>query len=485
MSDAVGVLLRFDTEDILTPESDDAALALAELLSRQGVRATFPITALKVDALLDRGRQDVLQALGRHQVGFHSTSHSYHPTIAEELEGLGGAEAVAAFSAREHAGFMRVAEVFGEAPTVYTQPGGNWTAEAIPALSSWGVHCFYSESWNGYIDIGGRPMVLVGVHHWAAPVSVPKPWLSQLPELHDQALQMVRRAIEEQSAGGRLGLVNAVTHPTELVTTRFWDAVPFGAGVNAAPGSLTPPPLRPRQQVSQALQSFTAWVAAVRKAGPEVAFWTAEDLVGAFPDQAPRLRVNSDDQVALLKLVATGQLGSVAIGTVTLTPAEVIAVALQTIVAIERGQFAQPLAVPAQAPPWDEAADDLSRQADQMAGPVLEEALTALVRSSEVGQMPARVWADGQAWSPLAVAAAASLVSLELLKSGQRPQRVPVPRVNLLTRRFVKPAQELHWDWPIFAPGFTAPSLRQRAEAACWCLKPAEAEFADHRLDQH
>ncbi len=485
MSDAVRVLLRFDTEDILTPESDDAALALAELLSRQGVRATFPITAMKVDALLARGRQDVLRALGRHQIGFHSTSHSYHPTIAEQLATLAGQAAVDAFRAREQAGFMRVAEVFGEAPTVYTQPGGNWTAEAIPALLGWGVRCFYSEAWNGYIDIDGRPMVLAGVLHWAAPVSVPKPWLSQIPQLHDQTLRMIGRAIAEQSAGGRLGLVNAVTHPTELVTTRFWDADPFGGGVNAAEDTWQPPPLRPHQMVSQALYSFADWLTTVRAAGPDVAFWTAEDLVAAFSDQAPRLQVTAGAQLTLLKLVAAGQLGSVAIGTVTLTPAEVLAVCLQSVAAIEHGQFPRPLTVPVQAPPWDEDATDVGRQAGQMAAPVLAEALRALSRSSQDGQVPARVWADKAAWSPLAVAAAGARMGLELLGSGQRPERVPLPEVKLLTRRFVKPAQALHWDWPIFAPGFSAPALRQRAEAVCWCLKPAEAEFADHCLDAH
>ncbi len=479
------VLLRFDTEDILTAQSDDAALALAQLLTRHGVRATFPITAAKVDALLSRGRQDVLTALGRHQIGFHSTSHSFHPTISEELEALSGLEAVAAFSVREEAGFNRVAEVFGEAPTVYTQPGGNWTAEAIPSLLSWGVRCFYSESWNGYIDIDGRPMILAGICHWAAPVSVPKPWLSRLPEMHDDALKMVRQAILEQSRGGRLGLVNAVTHPTELVTKRFWDAKPFGGGVNAGRESRKPPPLRDRLVVAKALQSLSDWLTAVRTDGAEIDFWTADDLASAFSDRAPELKVKEEAQVALLRLVAGGQLGSVAIGTVTLTPAEALAVAVKTALAVDRGQALSPLSVPRQAVPWDEDAGDVLRQASRIDRPVLQDALSALARSTQAGQLPARLWAGGQALSPLAVAAAASLAALERLQSGQAAQWVPLPEVKLLTRRFVKPASALHWDWPIFAPGFKAPGLRQRAEAACWCLKPVEAEFADHALSQH
>ncbi len=482
MTGAVRILIRFDTEDILTPASDDAACRLAELLTRHGVRATFPITAMKVDALFQRGRQDVFRALSRHQVGFHSTSHSLHPTIAEELAQLSGAEAAARFREREEAGFRRVADAFGEAPQVYTQPGGNWTAEAIPALAAWGVKLFYSEDWNGYLDIQGRPMLLAGLHHWAAPVRAPKPFLNRLPGILDEAVATARAAIDEAAGAGQLGLVNVVSHPTELVSERFWDLVPFGGGQNQPEASWESAPQRPRQAVEAALDAFSAWLLSLRQMAEDVEFWTGEDLVAAFPDRAVGLTVKAEAQVALLRLVSGGRLGSVAVGEATLTAAEVLGVAVQAVRAIQGGTFPRPLPVRSLAPPWDESEADTGRQADEIPGPVLVEALGQLASALDQGQLPAAVAAAGELWSPLAVAAGGARAALQVLRAGALPDRVPLPRVALTSRRFVKPAEALHWDWPIFAPGFEAPALRRRAEAATWCLKPAEAELADDRI---
>src|SRR5262245_47600895 len=39
----VYVILWFDTEDYLLPASDDAALQVADFLTRQGIRATFKV----------------------------------------------------------------------------------------------------------------------------------------------------------------------------------------------------------------------------------------------------------------------------------------------------------------------------------------------------------------------------------------------------------------------------------------------------------
>lgn len=482
MKAEVRVLIRFDTEDILSPGADDAILALAELMTRRGVRATFPITAMKVDTLIERGRKDVLRALVQHQVGFHSTSHSLHPTIAEELAELSGEAAVVRFGEREGAGFQRVAEAFGEAPRVYTQPGGNWTAEAIPALQSWGVGLYYSEQWNGYLDIAGRPMILSGLHHWAAPVAAPKPFLSQLPMLEDESIAMALAAVKEAAAGERLGLVNVVSHPSELVSERFWDVQPFAGGKNRPQADWEPPPARPRQTVERALDSFATWLEALLRGPSEVEFWTADDLVGAFPDRAPALVVSGELQLRLLRLVAGGRLGAVAVGDVTLSAAEALSVALGTVSDVQRGVFPRPLRVVAQAPPWNESETDADRQVAQIAGPVLEEASGQLGRSLATGQLPATVTSQSGNLSPLAVAAGGARAALQLLEGGAWPDRVPLPEVRLLSRRFVKPVEALHWDWPIFAPRWSAPALRRRAEAATWCLKPAEPELADDRL---
>src|SRR5436189_262813 len=65
----VYVTLWFDTEDYILTEDDDAAKRLAEMLTRNGVRATFKVVGEKARVLERRGRSDVIAALNRHDMG--------------------------------------------------------------------------------------------------------------------------------------------------------------------------------------------------------------------------------------------------------------------------------------------------------------------------------------------------------------------------------------------------------------------------------
>src|SRR5437588_448138 len=96
----VYVLLWFDTEDYLLPASDDAALRLADWLSHEGIRATFKVVGEKARTLERRGRTDVIAALKKHEVGYHSNWHSVQPSPAMYLSGLGWHEGVAEFDRR-------------------------------------------------------------------------------------------------------------------------------------------------------------------------------------------------------------------------------------------------------------------------------------------------------------------------------------------------------------------------------------------------
>src|ERR1700722_12595584 len=55
----VYVLLWFDTEDYVLPASDDAALKVAQFLTKEGVKATFKVVGEKARTLGKRKRTDV------------------------------------------------------------------------------------------------------------------------------------------------------------------------------------------------------------------------------------------------------------------------------------------------------------------------------------------------------------------------------------------------------------------------------------------
>ena len=82
-------LLWFDTEDYIEPAADDAALRLATELTQRSVRATFKVVGEKARVMEQRNRVDVIRALARHDIGYHSEYHSIPPAPAVYLEKLG------------------------------------------------------------------------------------------------------------------------------------------------------------------------------------------------------------------------------------------------------------------------------------------------------------------------------------------------------------------------------------------------------------
>src|SRR5205807_6542695 len=88
------VSLWFDTEDYILPASDDAALHLANFLTSEKARATFKVVGEKARTLERRGRTDVIAALKKHEIGYHSNWHSTQPTPALYLSHLGWDEGV-------------------------------------------------------------------------------------------------------------------------------------------------------------------------------------------------------------------------------------------------------------------------------------------------------------------------------------------------------------------------------------------------------
>src|SRR5690348_9631691 len=122
----VYVVLWFDTEDYIEPAADDAALRIASDLTTLGVRATFKVVGEKARTLESRQRTDVIQALSKHTIGYHSNWHSLHPAPAEFLRRFGYLEGADEFQSREGPGIVDIKRIFGVAPACYGQPGSSW-----------------------------------------------------------------------------------------------------------------------------------------------------------------------------------------------------------------------------------------------------------------------------------------------------------------------------------------------------------------------
>ncbi len=75
------LFLTFDVEDFINDRSLDALEHILRLLKKRRQKALFFITGHMAEKLSRYTK--IVDLLGEHEVGYHSTSHSVHPTIFE------------------------------------------------------------------------------------------------------------------------------------------------------------------------------------------------------------------------------------------------------------------------------------------------------------------------------------------------------------------------------------------------------------------
>ena len=127
----IRVILSFDTEDFVSPRSDDAAKALAQIMASHRVRGCFCMVGDKVRALLARGRRDVIDALREHEIHYHTNTHGFWPKTALYLDGLSWDDGVERLLANEASGVDLVEDVLGQRPTAYAKTDTHWAAQQI------------------------------------------------------------------------------------------------------------------------------------------------------------------------------------------------------------------------------------------------------------------------------------------------------------------------------------------------------------------
>jgi peptidoglycan/xylan/chitin deacetylase (PgdA/CDA1 family) len=211
----VYVILWLDTEDYISPPSDDSAKRLAEFLTQQGIRATFKVVGEKARTLERRGRQDVIRALTRHEIGYHSNFHSRHPIVEEYEEPIDWNDGVREFTRRERSGFDDVARIFGRPPSCYGQPGAAWAPQAFAALKQWGVRVYLDD--GDHVGLDGKPFWYGGLLNiFNLPETNrlrPDPDWTNLNQVKANFQQFYSRLSSEEKGG----IISIYYHPWEFI----------------------------------------------------------------------------------------------------------------------------------------------------------------------------------------------------------------------------------------------------------------------------
>jgi len=277
------VVLWFDTEDYIDPIADDAALRIANDLTRLGVHATFKVVGEKARTLERRGRTDVIQALGRHCIGYHSDWHSIQPVPALDLQHLGLLEGADEFERRQRGGFDDVGRIFGIAPACYGQPGSSWAPQSNLALRRMGVHVYLDEGTQ--VCYHDQPIWYGGLLYvyGMGPYQI-RADIDGKTRISETFSQFDAAAKHFSETGG--GLISTFYHPTEMVHTEFWDAMNFAQGVVRPRDQWVLPKRRSPEDAERCFRILSEYVEHA-KSIPGVQFVTANDLLRSYANPTP------------------------------------------------------------------------------------------------------------------------------------------------------------------------------------------------------
>ena len=246
------LILSFDTEDFVTPQAADAQKWWADELHSRNLRGCFLLVAELLRTLKRWGRQDVIEALDRHEVDYHTNYHSLPPTHAHALEGKPLAEAVDWVLRREATGLAEHLETFGRVPVSYCTPGFSWTPATLIALAAVGIKVFCACPDSLMVN---GPMWYCGM--LCLRYDLPFEAYFSSGETGIEAFKADFDRIAREV--GEDGLMILFTHPTRLVTSAFWDEQFYGA-VDVPPDQRRGAPLWPDDQIQQHKDCVRHWL---------------------------------------------------------------------------------------------------------------------------------------------------------------------------------------------------------------------------------
>jgi hypothetical protein len=462
----VYVILWFDTEDYILPASDDAALRLADFLSREGIRATFKVVGEKARTLERRQRSDVIAALKQHEIGYHSNWHSVQPSPAMYLADLGWDDGVAEFDRRERPGYQDIQRIFGTAPSCYGQPGSSWAPQVFGAMRRWGMETYLDA--GGHVGLDDKPCYYGGALNFYKLAHTLRTDLGgekDLKKAEDRFLSAREKLLEERG-----GVVSVYYHPCEFVHKEFWDSANFRNGANPPREQWKLPAAKTPEQSRVAYETFEGYIRFMKRF-PEVRFIVASEGARLYRDKA-RGRKFSPAELRVVAAAVEEPVRFQKREDYALAPSEIFCL-LNDYIA-ERGAGRNPESVQLKATPFGPA-----HPAPAMVEPALTSAsqftrtaadLAEALRKQE--QIPTAVWVGSKSVSPEAYLRALARVALDLLDGKPMPEVVEIKPAPLDSAGVAEDSPNL-WRWIIFPRGFRAPALMELAKRQAWTLKPA------------
>ena len=470
-SPPIYVTLWFDTEDYILPQDDDATKRLAEMLTGLGVRATFKVVGEKARVLESRGRSDVIAALKRHDIGYHSNTHSQQPTIAVYLQNAGWEDGRAEFYRREAQGARDVQRILGVTPVAYGQPGSAWAPQAYPALRDMGIGMYLDEA--DHVGIDDQPFYYDGLLNvFKMRSNLARMELRGGASLAEGKARFTKSYDALRGKGG--GTISIYYHPNEWVHTEFWDGVNFRRGANPAREDWQLPGTRPAAETEQAFQDFEQYVRFV-KGLPGVQLVTATELMKIYDDKALSRGFQRDDILSLARSVQK-EITFQRFDGYALSASDVFSLLTAAMIGFsERNDIPNDLKVTRLYGPGRTYTPSVGgRPASSFSASAFARTLRDVADFSRTsGRMPDEVWVGAESLSPADYLATVGQAIDDRITTGKMPAEIVRRAGHFTADRYVADDSAALWGWIIFPEGFHAPRIMELARLQAWTLKPA------------
>jgi hypothetical protein len=449
-------------------------LKLADFLTRENVRATFKVVGEKARTLERRGRTDVIAALKKHEIGYHSNFHSVQPSPAMYLSRLGWDDGVAEFDRRERPGYDDVKRIFGMAPSCYGQPGSSWGPQSYGAMRKWGMPVYLDA--GRHVALDDKPYYYCGIltlyklaYILRANLGGPK----DLQQAEDRFLAAREKLLAE---GG--GIVSIFYHPCEFVHKEFWDGVNFRNGANPPREQWKLPPTRTPEESQAAWDVFEGYIQFIKRF-PEVRFITATQAAQLYRDRAREQRFTPEEIKAIAGAV-TPAVSFQRRRDYALGASEVFTLLDQYVARKAAGHDVEALEWPGTPYGPSERVPELTEPVTTDWSQFSRTAVDVADAVRKERRVPTVVWLGSTPVPPEAYLVALARVAGDLADGKPAPEKVTVGPAQLAAARHVADDARELWGWIIFPPGFRAPQMMELAKRQAWTLKPA---LLDRQVD--
>lgn len=442
------LFLWFDVEDYVTPESDDAFYDLLVLMDKYGIKSTIKFCTKKLRLIKERGRTDIIKKLAQHEMAFHTINHSVHPLPTEYLEGYNFKDGAIEFDKREKEGIKEVAEIAGQYPTSYGQPGVAWAPAVFPSLVKNGIFTYLD--YHPIINVDGKPFWYGGVLY----LSNLKYLLHIKKDKTYGQLMKFYESIEEYEDENVF--ISLYDHPTELCTSEFWDEVNFSYGKN--PNYLKPAPLVDKETRDALFNEYEEFFRATIE-DPSLEYITAKEV---FKYLKYNLKKLTPEDIEGMEYKSYDEVDYARIRNEYYSPSEVM-------ILLSKYFLNLPLASELMYGP-NEARESIITSQEIVSVEVLSKAILNQYETIfGLKQMPEYYHINGNLINPVD-AFATLMYAME-----QKLREVEWKTGKFSIERFVEP-YKFGGNWVLWDPDFNPKEIVKQTRIQCWTLKPVNQE---------